>query len=121
MKLRNLLVGCICLLIPLALHADPERIKWNKQNECGDRDLNHVIPLEAFWEDEQKVLRLEFWGNGNPITIEVTDEMGHLVYSGTCAVYAGGSFQLPLTDIPEEEYTLSVSDGKQVLTGEFSY
>ena len=120
MRLKNVLLS-VCLLIPLWGIASPESIKLDKKTSYEDRDLYQVIPVEAYWDDESKQLTLEFWADGNLISIEVIDEMGNSVYYGSSTVYAGGSFQIPLTGLLEGTYVLFVSDGKTELEGEFNY
>ena len=120
MKLKTVLLS-VCLLFPLLADAGDKRICLNDKGNCEDRDLYQVIPVEAYWDNESKQLTLEFWADGNLISIEVIDEMGNSVYYGSSTVCAEGSFQMPLTGLPEGIYVLFISDGKTELEGEFSY
>lgn len=120
MKLKTVLLS-VCLLLPLLADAGDKQICLNDKGNYEDRDLYQVIPVEAYWDDETQQLSLEFWADGSAISIEVVDEMGNSVYYGSSAVYAGGSFQIPLTGLQEGTYVLFVSDGKTELEGEFNY
>lgn len=120
MKIKVMFVF-MCLIIPLLADATSRCISFTKKGNYKDRSLVQTIPIEAFFDDEFQELTLKFWDDGYPILIEVKDEVGNIIFVNSYPVSSGSIFQIPLKDIPSGKYTLSVSDGKESLMGDFYY
>lgn len=80
MKLKTFMLALCYAIIPILTHANPERIKFNKNKDYQDRDMGSIIPVEAFWDNSCKELSLIFWDNGLPVFIKVKDEKGNCIY-----------------------------------------
>ena len=121
MKLKTFMLALCYAIIPILTHANPERIKFNKNKDYQDRDMGSIIPVEAFWDNSCKELSLIFWDNGLPVFIEVKDEKGNCIYVNSYTVNKNKQTNIPLSGLPPREYSIHVSNEKTDMTGTFSY
>ena len=96
MKLKTFMLALCYAIIPILTHANPERIKFNKNKDYQDRDMGSIIPVEAFWDNSCKELSLIFWDNGLPVFIEVKDEKGNCIYVNSYTVNISGAIKINL-------------------------
>lgn len=108
------------LMIPLLLCAKGRTI--DLERHCNHRSpIESFIPAEAFFDDYNKELTIEFAKDWKPVTIEVKSKEGYAVYRNLYMPHTNSSLSVPLENIPEGVYELTISDGNMILIGEFLY
>lgn len=110
----------IALMIPLLLCAKTQHIKMEKLHS-DHRSPVEIILVEAFIDDYNKELTIEFSQNWEPVTIEIRSKEGYVVYRNLYMPYFNSALSISLENIPAGVYELTISDEKMVLIGEFAY
>lgn len=113
----------IALAFPLLLCAKTQRIEMEICH-CGHKTPTELfVSVEAFFDDYNKELTIKFVQNREPVTvtIEVKSKEGYAVYRNLYMPHTNSSLSVPLENIPEGVYELTISDGKGTLIGEFVY
>lgn len=112
-------LALIALMIPLLLCAKGRRFNLE---HCNHRSpVESFIPIEAFFDDYNKELTIEFVQDWEPVTIEVKSKEGYAVYRNLYMPHSNSSLSVSLENIPAGIYELTISDGKGTLIGEFVY
>lgn len=113
-------LALIALMIPLLLCAKMKQIELSGIWHRGHRSLTEFsIPVEAFIDDIDKELTIEFSKEWKPVTIEVKSKEGNVVYRNLYMPYPNATLSISLENIPAGIYELTISDEKVVLIGEF--
>ena len=113
-------LALIALIFPLLLYAA-------EKNNCIKLELRphhrvpveSFIPVEAFFDDYNKELTIEFSQDWEPVTIEIKSKEGYVIYRNFYMPYSNSSLSVPLENIPEGVYELTISDENMMLVGEF--
>lgn len=114
-------LALIALMIPLLLCAKGKCIDLKKEH-CNHRTPAELfIPVEAFIDERNKELTIEFSQEWEPVTIEVISKEGYVVYRDLCMPYANSTFSISLESIPSGVYELTISDESMEVIGEFVY
>lgn len=116
-KLKTIL-AIIALMIPLLLCAKGRRIQLEKQS-IGNKSAVETIPVEAFIDDSNKELTIEFSQDWEPVTIEIRSKEGCVVYRNLYMPYSNSTLSTSLDNIPAGVYELTISNEKVELIGEF--
>jgi len=116
-KLKTIL-AIIALMIPLLLCAKGRRIQLEKQS-IGHKSAVETIPVEAFIDDSNKELTIEFSQDWEPVTIEIRSKEGCVVYRNLYMPYSNSTLSTSLDNIPAGVYELTISNEKVELIGEF--
>ncbi|WP_455666277.1 DUF3244 domain-containing protein [Phocaeicola sp.] len=116
-KLKTIL-AIIALMIPLLLCAKGRKIQLEKLS-IGHRSVVETIPVEAYIDDNNKELTIEFSQDWEPVTIEIRSKEGCVVYRNLYMPYSNSTLSTSLDNIPAGVYELTISDEKIELVGEF--
>lgn len=116
-KLKTIL-AIIALMIPLLLCAKGRRIQLEKQS-IGHKSAVETIPVEAFIDDSNKELTIEFSQDWEAVTIEIRSKEGCVVYRNLYMPYSNSTLSTSLDNIPAGVYELTISNEKVELIGEF--
>ena len=110
-------LALIALMIPLLLCARGRRLnlEYSKHKSL----VESFIPAEAFFDDYNKELTIEFAKDWKPVTIEIKSKEGYVVYKNLYMPHSNSSLSVSLENIPEGVYELTISDEKMMLIGEF--
>ncbi|MCD7923557.1 MAG: DUF3244 domain-containing protein [Bacteroides sp.] len=111
-------MAIIALMIPLLLCAKGRRIQLEKQS-IGHKSAVETIPVEAFIDDSNKELTIEFSQDWEPVTIEIRSKEGCVVYRNLYMPYSNSTLSTSLDNIPAGVYELTISNEKVELIGEF--
>lgn len=116
-KLKTSL-ALIALMIPLLVCAKGRRIELQEKLN-KHRSIVEVISVEAFIDDFNKELTIEFSEEWEPVTIEIKSKEGCIVYSNLYMPTANSTLSISLGSISGGDYILTISDEKVMMTGEF--
>lgn len=119
MNKLKMCLALIALMFPLLLCAKGRRL--NLEHSKHKSAVEVFIPVEAFFDDHNKELTIEFAKDWEPVTIEIKSKEGCVVYSNLYMPYSNSSLSVSLENIPVGIYELTISDEKMMLTGEFIY
>lgn len=114
-------MALIALMIPLLLYAKSHHIKMEVLHSKHRTPVESFISVEAFFDDDNKELTIEFAQDWEPITIEIRSKEGYVVYRNLHIPHSNSSLSTSLENIPAGVYELTISDEKGVLIGEFVY
>lgn len=121
MNSLKMYLALIALMIPLLLCAKGKRIDLKKEH-CNHRTPAELfIPVEAFIDERNKELTIEFSQEWEPVTIEVLSKEGYVVYRNLYMPYTNSTFSIPLESIPSGVYQLTIAGESMGLIGEFIY
>lgn len=112
-------MALIALMVPLLLCAKERYI--NLEHCKHKSPVESFIPVEAFFDDDNKELTIEFAQDWEPVTIEIRSKEGYVVYRKSYIPHSNSSLSTSLENIPTGVYELTISDEKGVLIGEFVY
>ncbi len=121
MKLKTVLLLCVCLFLSMPSNAKIRTIFLNKKSRYDDRSLGPTIPVEATYDDKLHELTLMLFDEGYSILVEVKDEKGNVIYTDYLMMIDGSKVQIPLEGLTAGKYTLSISDGEDDFIGDFVY
>lgn len=113
-------LAIIALMIPLLLCAKGRKIQLEKLH-IDHKSLIETIFAEAFIDDNNKELIIEFSQDWEPITIEIKSKEEYVVYRNLYIPYSNSTLSISLENIPTGIYELTISDEKMGLIGEFIY
>lgn len=108
------------LMVPLLLYAK-SNIKMEKLYSNHKSLTESFIPVEAFFDDFNKELTIEFAQDWKPVTIEIKSKEGYVAYRNLYIPHTNSSLSTSLENIPAGIYKLTISDEKRVLVGEFMH
>lgn len=112
-------LALIALMFPLFLCAKGRRLNLE---HCKHKSPVEVfIPVEAFFDDHNKELTIEFAQDWEPVTIEINSKEGYVVYRNLYMPHSNSSLSVSLENIPEGVYELTISNEIGTLIGEFVY
>lgn len=114
-------LALIALMVPLLLYAKGRHIEMERLHSNHRSPVESFIPVEAFFDDYNKELTIEFVQDWEPVTIEVKSKEGYAVYRNLYIPHSNSSLSVSLENIPAGIYELTISDGKGTLIGEFAY
>ena len=114
-------MALIALMIPLLLCAKGRCIKLELLHSNHRTPVESFIPVEAFFDDDNKELTIEFAQDWEPVTIEIRSKEGYVVYRNLHIPHSNSSLSTSLENIPAGVYELIISDEKVALIGEFVY
>ena len=126
-------LALIALAFPLLLCAKTQRIEmdiWHRKhrtNHFDAIDRKHRTPtelfvqIEAFFDDCNKELTIEFAQDWEAVTIEIKSKEGYVVYRNLYIPHSNSSLSTSLENIPAGIYELTITDEKGILAGEFIY
>lgn len=120
MNKRKMSLALIALAIPLLLYAKMRPINWEKQH-CKHRALVEIILVDAFIDDCNKELIIEFSQDWDPVTIEIKSKEGYVVYRNFYVPCSNSTLSASLENIPAGIYELTIFDEKVELMGDFVY
>lgn len=112
-------LALIALMIPLLLCAKGKRIQLKLHHNKHKSPIELFIPVEAFIDERNKELTIEFSEELDPVTIEVISKEGYVVYRNLYVPCANSTFSISLESVPSGVYELTISDESMVLIGEF--
>ena len=111
----------IALAFPLLLCAKMQRIEMDIWHRGHRTPTELFVPVEAFFDDYNKELTIEFVQDREAITIEIKSKEGYVVYRNLYMPHSNSSLSISLENIPAGVYELTISNEKAVLIGEFVY
>lgn len=114
-------MALIALMIPLLLYAKSHHIKMEVLHSKHRTPVESFIPVEAFFDDYNKELTIEFAQDWKPVTIEIRSKEGYVVYRNLHIPHSNSSLSTSLENTPAGVYELTISDEKGVLIGEFMH
>lgn len=114
-------MALIALMVPLLLCAKSHHIKMEVLHSNHRAPAESFIPVEAFFDDDNKELTIEFAQDWEPVTIEIRSKEGYVVYRNLHIPHSNSSLSTSLENIPAGVYELIISDEKVALIGEFVY
>ncbi len=110
-------LALIALMFPLLVCAKGRRLNLE---HCNHRSLiESFIPVEAFIDDSNKELSIEFSQDWEPVTIEIRSKEGCVVYRNFYMPYSHSTLSTFLENVPAGVYELTISDEKTELVGRF--
>ncbi|GKG72346.1 DUF3244 domain-containing protein [Parabacteroides sp. AM58-2XD] len=116
LRLFGILVITILLVVPVFakknIHIGG---KWDKTQ----RSLEIELPIHAWVEDSNEHVSLFFEDDLGDVHVTVSDSFGKILYNQVIHTNESSSVTIPVKDV-EGECTLSVTDGKNHVFGEFS-
>lgn len=113
-------LALIALIFPLLLHAAEVKDYIKLELRPHHKTLTEqAIPVEVFFNDSDKKLTIEFAQDWNPVTIEIKSKEGYTVYRNLYMPYSNSILSIPLENIPEGVYELTISSGNTKLIEEF--
>ncbi|WP_455668937.1 DUF3244 domain-containing protein [Phocaeicola sp.] len=117
-KLKMSLI-LIALMFPLLVCARGQRLNLKHSNHKSL--IESFIPVEAFIDDSNKELTIEFSQDWEPVTIEIRSKEGCVVYRNLYIPYSHSTLSTSLENVPAGVYELTISNEKVMLIGEFVY
>lgn len=113
--LRN--VGCLFLMLALSTPCFAKKEvkmdgKWNKR----PKSITSELPIQAWLEDNNKDLLLEFSTNLGTVRVTVTNSEGEIVYEQS--VVTQPSILISLDKEVKEGSTIVITDGDNLVYGE---
>lgn len=119
MKKRTIL--CVAMIALLSLPCFAKRpIKLDGRWMKEERSAIPVLPIQAWVEDDNKSLLLEFSGNLGTVLVTVTNDSGEVVYNQ--AIQTGLMFSsiICLQDELDKGFVISITDGQNKVYGKIS-
>jgi len=101
-------LALIALAFPLLLCAKTQRIEMDIWHRKHRTPTELFVQIEAFFDDCNKELTIEFAQDWEAVTIEIKSKEGYVVSTS-------------LENIPAGIYELTITDEKGILAGEFIY
>ena len=114
-------MALIVLMVPLLLCAKSHHIKMEVLHSKHRTPVESFIPVEAFFDNYNKELTIEFAQDWEPVTIEIRSKEGYVVYRNSYIPHSYSPLSVSLDNIPTGVYELIISDEKGVLIGEIIY
>ena len=108
-----------CLSISLSSFAK-KCIKLKGRLNPTGKSIILKHPVEAWLDDNNKDLSLQFYRSFGVVNITVKTTSGKIVYEKYIDTSDMTSYNTALNNIPEGEYILSITNGSDILYGEFS-
>lgn len=112
-------LALIILMSPLLLCANIQRL--NLEHCMHRSSMEAFMPAEAFFDDYNKELIIEFSQDWDPVTIEIKSKEGYVVYRNFYVPFSNSTLSVSLENIPAGKYELTIFDEKVELMGEFVY
>ena len=118
MKYFKLLCIVIAILIAIPVYCKERILLYGKWAQ-SQRSLVNDLPIHAWVEDGDKQLLLFFDNKLGDIYVTISDLFGTIQYNQVVSTNESSSFTIPIKDM-EGECTLSITDGKNNIFGQFS-
>lgn len=110
-------IGCVLLIAALSFPCfAKKRINLEGNWKTVPKSIILNLPIQAWVEDNNKDLLLEFSSNLGTVEVTVTNSAGEVVYKQS--VEAQPSMVISLEEKMEAGYTVTITDGRNLLTGD---
>lgn len=114
-------MALITLMIPLLLCAKGRCIKLELVHSNHRTSVESFIPVEAFFDNNNKELTIEFAQDWEPVTIEIRSKEGNIIYMNYFTPTYNTILSIPLKNMTSGTYELVISDAAQSMAGIFIY
>lgn len=112
----KLLMVALAMMIALPCFAK-KKVKLEGTWQRLHRSAFEKFPVEAWVEDDNKELLLEFSKNLGTVQVTVTNSTGQVVYSQTVDTDNISSWVVTLNEVQNTGMVVSVSNGENVVCG----
>ena len=114
-------LALIALMVPLLLYGKGRRIEMERLHNKHKSPIESFIPIEAFFDDYNKELTIEFAEDWEPVTIEIKSKEGYIAYRNLYMPHSNSTLTISLENIPVGIYELNISNKLVELAGNFIY
>lgn len=97
-------LALIALAFPLLLCAKTQRIEMDIWHRKHRTPTELFVQIEAFFDDCNKELTIEFAQDWEAVTIEIKSKEGYVVYRNLYIPHSNSSLSTSLENIPAGEY-----------------
>ena len=108
-------IGCLLLIALLSFPCFAKKRIYLQGNDKGSKSVIPLLPIQAWLEDNNKDLLLEFSTNLGTVQVTVTNSMGEIVYNQS--VVTKPSVVISLDEEVKEGTIVSITDGLNSIYG----
>lgn len=116
MNKGRLLMVVFAMMIALPCFAK-KKVVFNGHWQKAERSVFDKLPIEAWVEDDNNELLLEFSKNLGTVQVTVTNSAGQTVYSQTVETGNTPTWIVTLGEVQNTGMVVSVSDGQNIVSG----
>lgn len=110
-------LGCLIFILALSVPCfAKKKVRLNGFWQKNIKTIIPTLPIQAWIEDNNKDLLLEFSSNLGTVEVIVTNSAGEVVYKQS--IEAQPSMVISLEGEMEAGYTVTITDGRNLVTGD---
>ncbi len=108
-------IGCLLLIALLSFPCFAKKRIYLQGNDKGSKSVIPLLPIQAWLEDNNKDLLLEFSTNLGTVQVTVTNSEGEVVYEQS--VVTQPSILISLKEEIKEGSSIVITDGDNLVYG----